>query len=213
MVLFPVTETTGFGETVRFVVGSEIHPVIFSVKVKNTTPAVIPVTIPEPFTLAIAGLEDVHVPPTDGVSCVVLPTQIVLLAILTVGLGYMVTFVDGKEAHPVLVCVKVKFTEPADIPVIKPALFIVALVISLEDHDPPDAGSIFVVVPIQIPEGPARDIEGLGFTITGVVGNEGQPPLELVNVKVACPWEIPITMPLLFTEATAGLLLTQIPPE
>ena len=92
-------------------------------------------------------------------------------------------------------------------------MFIVALDISLDDHDPPDAGRKLVVPPIHMPEGPDRDIDGLGFTMTGVVGNEGQPPVELVNVKVACPWEIPMTIPLLFTEATAGLLLTQTPPE
>ena len=125
----------------------------------------------------------------------------------------MVIFVDGIEIHPVPVCVKIKLTEPADTPVTSPELVMVALAISLEDQVPPVAGSIFVLPPIQMPDGPERDIEGLGFTVIGVVGNEGQPPDALVNVKVTCPWEIPMTIPPLFTEATDGLLLTQTPPE
>lgn len=54
---------------------------------------------------------------------------------------------------------------------------------------------------------------GSAFTVTGKVGTDTQPVMELVNVKVAEPAETPVTTPALDTVATAGLLLTQVPPE
>ena len=39
-----------------------------------------------------------------------------------------------------------------------------------------------------------------------------QPVIELVNMKVAVPADIPVTTPALVTEAINGLLLIQVPP-
>ena len=52
----------------------------------------------------------------------------------------------------------------------------------------------------------------LGFTVTTEVANEVQPVPFCVNVKVAVPAETAVTTPALLTEATAGLLLNQLPP-
>ena len=50
------------------------------------------------------------------------------------------------------------------------------------------------------------------FTLTGNVVAE-QPVVLLVKEKVADPIPTPVTKPVLFTVATAGLLLIQVPPE
>lgn len=54
---------------------------------------------------------------------------------------------------------------------------------------------------------------GSAFTVTGKVGTDTQPVIEFVKVKVAEPADTPVTMPLFVTVATAGLLLTQVPPD
>jgi hypothetical protein len=46
----------------------------------------------------------------------------------------------------------------------------------------------------------------------GVVASELHAEFVSVKVKVACPEPIPVTIPLLVTDATEGLLLTHIPP-
>lgn len=48
--------------------------------------------------------------------------------------------------------------------------------------------------------------------VTVPVGSEIQPVLLLVKVKVTVPAAMPVTTPELVTEATAGLLLVQVPP-
>jgi hypothetical protein len=46
-----------------------------------------------------------------------------------------------------------------------------------------------------------------------LVGSDTQPVVELVNVKNAVPSDTEDTSPELFTVATAGLLLTHVPPD
>jgi hypothetical protein len=52
----------------------------------------------------------------------------------------------------------------------------------------------------------------MGLTVTAEVGSETQPVTEWVKVKVAVPAETAVTTPAFVTVATAGLLLTQVPP-
>jgi hypothetical protein len=61
-----------------------------------------------------------------------------------------------------------------------------------------------VVCPIQILLLPVIETVGLGFTVIGKVGDEGQPVIAEVKIKVAVPALIPVTTPLLFTVATEG---------
>ena len=53
---------------------------------------------------------------------------------------------------------------------------------------------------------------GFPRTLMEVLGLEIHPVDELVNVKVALPFEIPVTVPEFEIVATVGLLLDQIPP-
>lgn len=66
--------------------------------------------------------------------------------------------------------------------------------------------------PTQIRSPPPNDISGAAETTTGVVVVEVHPVELSVNVKVAEPLESPVTVPLLLTLATNGLLLTHVPP-
>lgn len=59
---------------------------------------------------------------------------------------------------------------------------------------------------------PLRLITGLVSTIIGELGSETQPLDDCVKIKVAMPVEIPVTKPVLVTEATDGLVLDHIPP-
>jgi hypothetical protein len=58
---------------------------------------------------------------------------------------------------------------------------------------------------------PVRVAVGNAFTVIAAVGVEMQPAV-LVKVKVAVPFETPVTTPALVTVAIAVLLLAQVPP-
>jgi hypothetical protein len=56
------------------------------------------------------------------------------------------------------------------------------------------------------------EIDGFSLTVTTADCNEAQPVVLFVNTNVAVPFDNPVITPLLFTDATAVLLLTQVPP-
>ena len=120
------------------------------------------------------------------------------------GFGLTLILPEGNETHPVAALVKVKLTRPEAKPVTTPEEVILATDKLDEVHVPPDVGCKVVVCPIQIVLFPVMDMVGLGFTVTGTVGEEGQPEMAEVKIKVAVPVLIPVTTPLLFTVATAG---------
>jgi len=93
---------------------------------------------------------------------------------LTVGFADTVPFKEA-EIQPVDVCVNVKLTDPADIPVTSPALVTVATAGLLLAHVPPVVGERVVVNPSQIVEGPVNDTTGGIFTVIGAVLSETQP--------------------------------------
>jgi hypothetical protein len=68
-----------------------LQPVPVCVKVKVALPAATPITIPALVTVATAGLLLAQVPPLVGDSVIVLPTHTMVLAVVTVGLGFTVT--------------------------------------------------------------------------------------------------------------------------
>ena len=80
-------------------------------------------------------------------------------------------------------------------------------------HVPPVEGDNCVVFPIQIPVCPVMETTGLACTVRDAVGKLVQVVELFVKVNVAFPWFKPITIPILFTLATEGLLLVQTPPE
>ena len=66
---------SGLGFTVTTAVGSESQPVEDWLYMKVAVPPSNPVTIPPLVTVAIKGLVLIHVPPVDGESVVVCPSQ------------------------------------------------------------------------------------------------------------------------------------------
>lgn len=130
-------------------------------------------------------------------------------AMVPVGSGFTVSVVV-VALQPEDVSVKVKETVPAEIAVINPALSIVATVASLLTHVPPLIDVAFIVAPTHnVVCG--RLTTGNGFTVTeDVVAT--QPVDVSVKVKVTEPAEIAVIKPVLSIVATAGLLLTHVPP-
>lgn len=108
--------------------------------------------------------------------------------------------------------VKVKVAVPAVKPVTTPALVTEATAGLLLTQVPPVAGDKVVVNPAQIVLEPVILTAGVAFIVIPEVGAETQPVLVLVKVNVTTPALIPVTTPKLVTEATAGLLLAQVPP-
>ena len=171
-------------------------------------------TKPELSTLATTGLLDVHTPPVDGVSMVVVPIHRLLLPVMeTVGLVETVTAVEGLLTQPVEVEVKVKVAEPTETPVITPALVMLATASLLLTQVPPVVGVIPMEVPIHTVLKPVSVAMGLALTVTDKVGKLAQPVAILVNTKLVVPTAIPVTTPLEATVATPVSLLTQVPPE
>lgn len=101
MLAGPIKEMEGFPCIVMAVVESETQPVAVFVKINLILPAAIPVTKPELVTVALDGLAEVHVPPVVGLNWVVLPIQILFGPVMmTRGLPFMVTWLEGSEIHP-----------------------------------------------------------------------------------------------------------------
>lgn len=213
ILLPPVMLTTGRALTLTAGVGAEIQPVVVLVKVNIAVPADIPVTTPALVTVAIAALLLAHVPPLVGESVVVEPTQMVVEpVILPAGVLFTVIAGVGAETHPVVVLVKVNIAVPAATAVTTPAFVTVATAGLLLTQVPPEDGDRPVVAPMQRLVGPIIDTVGVGATVTEPVGTDTQPVVELVNTNVALPADTPVTMPEFVTVATAGFVLTQVPP-
>lgn len=213
MLLAPVILTVGAAFTVMAEVGADTQPVVVLVKVKVAEPAETPVTTPALVTVATAGLLLTQVPPVVGDKALVAPMQMLLEpVILTTGIALMVTVPVGADTQPVAVWVKVKVAVPAETPVTTPAFETVATPGLLLTQVPPVVGDKVVVAATQMLLAPVMLTVGSALTVTGKVGTDTQPVMELVKVKVTEPADKPVTFPLFVTVATAGLLLTQVPP-
>ena len=211
--LTPTILTIGIGFTVTAAVGNETQPVDVLVNMKVAVPAETPVTTPAFETVATLGFVLTHVPPLDGESVVVAPSQILVEPVmLTIGAALTVTALVAAETQPVVVFVKVKVAIPAATPVTTPAFVTVATDALLLIQVPPLDGESPVVAPTQILFGPLMLTVGNALTVMAPVGEETQPVFKSVNVKVAVPAETPVTTPVLVTVATAGSLLTHVPP-
>lgn len=174
-------------------------------------PAEIPVTTPAFVTVAIAELLLVQLPPVVGVNVVVEFKQIELgPVILTVGKAFTFT-AEVVLKHPVDVWVKVKVAIPADKPVTIPPFVTEAIEGLLLTHVPPDAGIKEVVAFTQKEETPSIPTVGGPFIVTADVVLL-HPVLVWVKVKVAVPTDKPVTTPAFVTEATEGLIGSQVPP-
>jgi len=182
-----------------------VQPVLVSVKVKVTVPALTPVTTPALVTVATAVLLLVQVPPVLGVTLAVLPT---FTAVAPPSVGRALTVKDTVAVQPVLVWVKVKVIVPALTPVTTPALVTVATALLLLAQVPPVLGVTFAVLPTHTAVAPPK--AGTSLTVKDLVA--AQPVLVSVNVKVTVPALTPVTTPALVTVATALLLLAQVPP-
>ena len=90
-------------------------------------------------------------------------------------------------------------------------MVIVATLLLLLIHVPPTSGNKLVILSIQIDAGPSTLEVGLGDIVT-VRGNEVQPVVVSVNVKVEVPADIPDIKPALVIVATEGVLLIHVPP-
>jgi hypothetical protein len=202
--------TTGNGLTVTAVVVL-LQLVVDEVKVKVAEPAATPVTTPAEVTVATDGLLLTQVPPVVGDKVVVDPIHIELLPVmLTAGKALTVTAVVVLLQF-VVDEVNVKVAEPAATPVTTPAEVTVANEVLLLTQVPPVVGDKVVVDPIQMELLPVMLTVGKAFTVIAVVVLL-QFVVDEVNVNVADPAATPVTTPAEVTVATAGLLLTQVPP-
>jgi hypothetical protein len=168
-----------------------------------------PVINPALSMVATAGALLTQVPPTPGLAVIVAPTHNVADGVLTIGSAFTVTL-EVVLLQPVAVEVNVKVTLPADIPVINPALLMVATAGALLTHVPPTPGLAAIVAPTHNVADGVLTI-GSAFTVTLEVVLL-QPVAVEVNVKVTLPADMPVINPALLMVATAGALLTQVPP-
>jgi len=196
-----------------FIVTAEVvllQPVAVNVKVNVTVPAVTPVINPVLSMVATAGLLLTHVPPEPGLAVIVAPIHNFADWILTTGNAFTVTL-EVVLVQPVVVFVKVNVTLPAVSPVINPALVMVATAGLLLTHVPPEPGLAVIVEPIHnVAVG--KLTTGRAFTVTLDVVLL-QPVVVFVKVNVTLPAVSPVINPALVMVATAGLLLTHVPPE
>ena len=105
--------------------------------------------------------------------------------------------------------VKVKVTLPADTPVITPAMSTVAIAGLLLTQVPPAVGNKVPVLPTHNDAGAVTT--GKLFTVTADVVLL-QFVIPSVKVNVTLPAATPVTTPAFVIVATAGLLLTHVPP-
>ena len=105
------------------------------------------------------------------------------MIIIGPGLGFIVTVVVVL-LHPVLVCVNVNVTLPAETPVTIPAFVTVAIAGLLLIHVPPVVGDNVVVPFTQIEELPIMFTIGNAFTLTTNAAEVNEQPLLLVTVTV-----------------------------
>lgn len=113
--------------------------------------------------------------------------------------------------QPVEAAVKVKLTEPVATGETTPWLETAAMPRLDDDQLPPLDGLRLMVLPIQrFWDG--AETTGLAFTVIALLASETQPVIALVKVNVAEPAATAVMVPALLMVATAGLLLTHVPP-
>lgn len=187
-----------------------LQPVDEEVNVKVVAPIDTPATTPPLVTVATAGLLLTHVPPEVGDKVVVpLPQMAEGPVIVTVGRIFTVTL-PVVLVQPVSVLVNVKVAVPADTPVTTPLFVTEATPGALLTHVPPDEGDKMTVPFPQMELVPTIVATGVSSTVNGSVVLL-HPPVA-VKVNVTRPADKVVTIPPLVTEATEGLLLTQVPP-
>lgn len=183
-------------------------------KVIVAIPGPFAVTTPVLLTVAIAALLDSHVPLSEHTKVSTNPIHMFDGPVIDVFVGLFTVNVSlAAELHPVLLLVKEKVTSPAEIAVIIPPFVMVATDTSDVLHVPPELGNIEELSPTHNSVSPVILIEGLPFTVNAPEAKEEHPVDESVNVKDAAPELTPVIIPPDVIVATAGLLLTQTPPE
>ncbi len=208
MVDAPETEAVGSELIVTFEVVL-LQLFTDSVNVKETIPEETPVINPVLSIVATPGELLIHVPPPLGLAVIVVPTHNTFEGVLTTGRGFTVTD-EVVLLQLVAVSVKVNVTAPADIPVINPALSMVAIPEELLTQVPPVLGLAVIVDPIH------READGVlttgnAFTVTEEVVLL-QPVAVSVKVNVTLPADTPVINPALVMVAIPGALLTHVPP-
>jgi len=118
---------------------------------------------------------------------------------------------DVELMQPVAVSIKVKVAVPAVSPVINPELLMDATKGLLLTHVPPIPGLAVIVAPAHNVDDGIVTV-GSVFTVT-VAEVLLQPVAVCVKVNETVPADTPVINPVLSIVATAGLLLTQVPPD
>ncbi len=158
-------------------------------------------------------MELTHVPPEDGLSVVVVPSQIAVPPVtFATGSAFTVIKPVALDTQLVALSVNTNVAVPGAIPVTTPELVTVAILLLLDTQVPPLVGDKVVDKPRQTEVAPVILTIGFSLTITLFVAFETQPLEVCVNVKVAMPLDKPVTKPELSTPATAGLLDVHMPP-
>lgn len=154
-----------------------LNPLEDCVKVKVTVPADTPVTNPALLIEATPASLLTHVPPVVGLSVIVDPTHNLSDGRITVGRSLTTT--DAVVLlQPVVVLVKVKVTVPSDIPVISPALVIVAIPELLLVQVPPVVGLADIVLP-TCNEAAGVLTVGSALTVTVILARAPSQPVVL----------------------------------
>src|SRR5690606_11475511 len=153
-------------------------------------------------------------PSTSTVSTLSSPAQTVSgEAVTELITGISNTSIEGVvELQPVAVFVNVKVTLPGLIPVITPPFVMVAIALLLLVQVPPVVGDNVWLSFTQISLLLGKLVmlgNALITTLLVVLGHEVD---ALVKVNVTLPGATGVMTPALVTVATAGLLLTQVPP-
>lgn len=176
-------------------------------------PGVIPVTKPELLIVAMAALEEVHVPPgLDADSTVDSPTHILLSPLTTDPSCWFTSMVSVTDEQPVVSDTKVKAASPGEMPVTKPELVTEAMAGCELVQLPPSVGYSVDDPPKQSEVSPVMATTGRFNTCTGSEALDAQPLEEEVNIKVEDPGESPVTSPSLLIAAMAPLVESQEPP-
>lgn len=126
-----------------------LQPVTAAVKVKFTVPTAAGETKPSLETAAIDKLDEAQLPPDVGVRFKVLPIQTLLDEADTMGLALIVMAELASDTQPVVELVKVNAADPAAIPVMRPALLMLATPGAELVQVPPEVGVMVVVAPTQ----------------------------------------------------------------
>jgi len=181
-------------------------------------PTLLPRAVPPDVMEPIDGAVLVHTPPVVVVdNAVVAPTQTVVVPAIADGVagGSVTVIVVVAALLPQLLLTVYEINDvPADKPVTKPVLFIVATdAVTLLQVPPPvtldsadDAPLQILIVPVM------GSTEGTVVTETAYNTDVApQVPVAVYEIFTV-PVALPLTMPVLVTDAVAGLADDQVPP-